>query len=190
MKRISLCLLSLVLLVGTSYAQRPQQRGGKKSSASEQVARQLATRFELDESQTEWFVPLFVSYSDTLQALSRELYNKPLKANPTEEEIQKAAKKNRQQIDFSKLSAEESQILIQRSFELQAKSLQIRHAYYQIFSARISPQKLLPLFVQPSATGTGQGGRGPQSGYGRPGGYGAPRGGGGWSMGGQGGGGF
>ena len=148
MKRILTTLCMLLLIAGTSFAQTQPKQGGKKGNATEQRARHMAVSLELDESQTEWFVPLYVSYTDSLQALGRELYAKPLKANPTEEELQKSQKKRRQPVDLNKLNDEEAQVLIQRNFELQAKSLQLRQAYYQIFSARIAPKKLLPLFVQ------------------------------------------
>lgn len=178
------------MVSASAFAQNKEKKGARKGSQSEQQARHLAVSMELDEEQTAWFVPLYAAYADSLQAIQKEIRRQPLKVNPTAEELEKAGKKRNAQIDTSKLSAEEAQVLIQRNFEAQEKGLQLKQSYYQIFSARISPKKLLPLFGPMQPGGMRQGGQRPNGYGGQRGGFGGPRGGFGGSFGANMGGGF
>lgn len=128
MRKQWLCLL-FVALVGagqTVQAQDSDKRDERRQEMVEKRAKQLARQFKLDDAATEWFVPLYVEYSDTLRAVRARL--------PRSRELDKLS-------DADAATAAES------LFTAEERAAALKRSYYVRFKEKLTPQQALRLFV-------------------------------------------
>ena len=115
MRKQWLCLL-FVALVGagqTVQAQDSDERDERRQEMVEKRAKQLARQFKLDDAATEWFVPLYVEYSDTLRAVRARL--------PRSRELDKLSDADAATAAESLFTAEERAAALHRSYYARVK---------------------------------------------------------------------
>ena len=110
-----------------------KERTQNRTERLQQQATRLADELKLDDQTQAWFVPLYVEYQDTLQAVARAV--RPVDANG------KAKQKK-------ELTDAESLVLLAKTFDKEERMLAIRRAYFEKFKDRLTPQQLVTVFTR------------------------------------------
>lgn len=123
-------LLAAFLCVGlTAQAQennRDRTPGAKPSM--EQMAANMARRLKLDSGTTEWFIPVYAAYQDTLASLRRTA--RPVKKN-------------------AGMSEAEALQAIENAFKAAENEVALKRTFLPLLKERLTPQQLVAIFVQP-----------------------------------------
>lgn len=126
-------MLLLALTLGTAAnaqeneERRPAQMPDRKEMSAKHAER-VAQQLKLDDKTKEWFLPIYVEYQDTLQALNRPQ--------------QPAEKKKKKET----LTDEEALAKVESTFATEESRTALRRAYYARFKEKLTPQQLVTIF--------------------------------------------
>lgn len=128
-KKILGLVLAVFLCVGiTAQAQDGNRRRTPVAKPStEQFAATMAKRLKLDSKTTEWFVPVYVAYQDSLAAL------------------RKAARPAKRCADLSEAEALQA---VEASLKAAEDEIALKRSFLPVFKAKLTPQQLATLYVQ------------------------------------------
>lgn len=128
-KKILGLVLAAFLCVGvTAQAQdENRHRTPVAKPSMEQFAANMAKRLKLDSQTTEWFVPVYVTYQDSLAAL------------------RKAARPAKRCADMSEAEALQA---VEAALKAAEDEVALRRSFLPVFKAKLTPQQLATLYVQ------------------------------------------
>lgn len=121
------------LCAQTADKKARKNRNTNPTERLQQQATRMADELKLDDQTQAWFVPLYVEFQDTLQAVARAA--RPVDANG------KAKQKK-------ELTDAESLVLLANTFDKEERTLAIRRAYFAKFKDRLTPQQLVTIFTR------------------------------------------
>lgn len=155
MKRILTTLLvALTLGAGMQLQARNEQVNDEredKAEMQEKRATRLAQQLKLDEETTDWFVPLYVAYQDSLQAVKAE-------AQLPDGKKQKD------------ITDEEALALIEATLTQSEQEVAVKRAFLEQFKEKLDGKSLVFVFImserQPNQGNNRQGGQGNRGGQG------------------------
>lgn len=171
-KFITMVMAAFILGSSMTAAAQDDKKDKKQKKDKTEMLNKRATRvandLKLDDKTTAWFIPLYVEYQDTLQAVNRPQMPKP--------DGEKKAKK-------AELSDDEALKLIEDNFAKSEKRTALQREYFKKFKEKLTPKQLVSIFVRGNEHPNMQRGnnqqRGNMQGQGMPGGF-PPQGGGGF----------
>ena len=176
-------LVALTLGMGTTAtAQKPNKQYGDRTEMRTKMATRMANELKLDDNTQAWFIPLYTEYQDTLRSVRREFTIKPapeLLKPKADNDKEKTDKKNSQKAP-KVLTDAEAQQMIDNTFAREERTLSLKHAYYDKFKAKLTPQQLVTLFCSKPNRNTAPGRQqfgGRQGGMRQGGQFGGPQGG-------------
>ncbi len=130
-------------------AERRRRRLGPPPGPCGKMAKQLAKQMDLDDSTADWFIPLYVEYSDTLRAVRTS----PLRSREVDE-----------------VSDAEALEAVEAMFAASEREVALKRAYYARFKEKLTGQQVLRVFMPASPKRQSDGNRRP-GGFGGPGGF-------------------
>lgn len=152
MKKQCLCLMLAAFLGGSLCVQAQKDddgASGRRQARVEKMAKQLAKQMDLDDSTADWFIPLYVEYSDTLRAVRTS----PLRSREVDE-----------------VSDAEALEAVEAMFAASECEAALKRAYYARFKEKLTGQQVLRVFMPASPKRQSDGNRRP-GGFGGPGGF-------------------
>lgn len=142
MKRIFTTLLVVLALGFGLQAQARSEKTAEDKPEQAQMQQKRATRLaqqlKLDETTTQWFVPLYVAYQDSLQAVR----------------AQGQLPEGKKQKD---ITDEEALSLIEATFAQSEQEVAIKRAFLEQFKEKLDGKALMFVFIMSERQG-GQGG--------------------------------